>query len=122
MKSLLPGRLKELRKENKLTQEQLAKKINKTRSTIAGYETERKEPDFDTLMTLATLFNVTTDYLLGLKDIKKCTLPADTILIPVVSETSYNKDILVNENVRGYSALLSNETEDGNLCRGSGTY
>ncbi len=114
MQSFLPKRLKELRKEHNMTQEQLAKKINKTRSTIAGYETERKEPDFDTLVTLASIFNISTDYLLGLTDSKERYSTSDTIIIPVVSETLNHQNILVKENICGYSALLSNETGEGN--------
>lgn len=64
------NRLKQLRKEYNLTQEELAQKISKTRSTIAGYETERKEPDYETLVLLADFFNVNSDYLLGRTDIR----------------------------------------------------
>ena len=41
-------RLITLRKERGLTQEDMAKLIHKKRSTISGYETADKEPDFDT--------------------------------------------------------------------------
>ncbi|AOY78145.1 helix-turn-helix domain-containing protein [Clostridium formicaceticum] len=61
-------RLKQLRKEKKLTQEDLAIQLNKTRSTVAGYETERKEPDYDTLKKIAEFFDVSIDYLLGHSD------------------------------------------------------
>lgn len=64
------NRLKQLRKEHNLTQEELAQKISKTRSTIAGYETERKEPDYETLALLAKYFNVSLDYLMGVSDVK----------------------------------------------------
>lgn len=63
-------RLKQLRKQSNLTQEEFATKISKTRSTIAGYETERKEPDYETLKAIADFFNVSIDYLLGRTDIK----------------------------------------------------
>ncbi|KNF08525.1 putative transcriptional regulator [Gottschalkia purinilytica] len=63
-------RLKQLRKEHQLTQEELAQKISKNRSTIAGYETERKEPDHETLILLADFFEVPLDYLLGRTDIR----------------------------------------------------
>lgn len=63
-------RLKQLRLEHKLTQEQLGKIINKNRSTVAGYESENKQPDFDTLKRLADYFDVSTDYLLGKTDIR----------------------------------------------------
>lgn len=61
-------RLISLRKERNLTQEDVAKLINKKRSTVSGYETEGKEPDLETICFLANFFNVTTDYLLGYSD------------------------------------------------------
>ncbi|AEM79783.1 helix-turn-helix domain-containing protein [Thermoanaerobacter wiegelii] len=69
-------RLKELRKEKNLTQEDLAKILGISRSTIAGYETERKEPDYETLKKIADFFNVSIDYLLGRTDIRS---PVDEI-------------------------------------------
>ncbi|EAE0845528.1 XRE family transcriptional regulator [Listeria monocytogenes] len=57
--------LKKLRKNENLTQDQLASKIGITRDTLANYETGRREPDFTTLKNIAEYFNVTTDYLLG---------------------------------------------------------
>lgn len=59
------NRLISLRKERGLTQEDLAKLIQKKRSTVSGYETEGKEPDLETVCFLAKYFGVTTDYLLG---------------------------------------------------------
>lgn len=49
-----------------LTQAELAKITHLQRSTLSGYETEGKEPTFETLCALAEYFNVTTDYLLGI--------------------------------------------------------
>jgi transcriptional regulator with XRE-family HTH domain len=63
-------RLIELRKERGLTQSELAKAINKTRSTLSGYETEGKEPDYGLLCTFAEYFGVTLDYLLGRENVK----------------------------------------------------
>lgn len=61
-------RLISLRKENGLTQEDLARIIQKKRSTVSGYETEGKEPDLETICFLASHFGVSTDYLLGYSD------------------------------------------------------
>lgn len=72
-------RLKQLRKEFDLTQEELAKKVSKTRSTIAGYETERKEPDYETLVLFADFFNVPLDYLLGRTNNKNSSLNEDEL-------------------------------------------
>lgn len=62
------SRLIALRKERQMTQSDLARAIHKTRSTVSGYETEGKEPDYEMLCSLAEYFGVSTDYLLGIDD------------------------------------------------------
>ncbi|MFT8313218.1 MAG: helix-turn-helix transcriptional regulator [Clostridium sp.] len=58
--------IKKLRKENKLTQEQLAKLINfKSGSAIGMIEREDRELNLDTLNKLSEIFNVSIDYILG---------------------------------------------------------
>lgn len=57
-------RLRKLRKNEDLTQEQIAKDLNIVRSTYAYYEIGRTYPDFSTLIRIAQLFNVSTDFLL----------------------------------------------------------
>lgn len=65
---MLGDRLRRLRLEKKLTQEELGKKINVTKVSISGYEKGNRTPDTETLQKLADFFNVTTDYLLGRTD------------------------------------------------------
>lgn len=65
----LGQRIKSLRLEQKLTQIELANKLFLDKSTIAKYETDAIEPSISELIRLAKFFNVSTDYLLGLKDI-----------------------------------------------------
>ncbi len=57
-------RLKQLRNEVNWTQDELASRIGKTRSAVAGYETEGKRPDYGTLTKIAEVFDVSIDYLL----------------------------------------------------------
>lgn len=57
--------LKEKRKELSLTQEQLAKELNVSRSAISNWEIGRNYPDIETLILLANLFQVPLDYLLN---------------------------------------------------------
>lgn len=57
-------RLKELRKSQGLTQEDLATAINVSRQSIGNYENYSVYPDLDTLVKIADFFNVSTDYLL----------------------------------------------------------
>ena len=65
---MLGTRLKALRNERKLTQKQLAEKINVTHVSISGYESGNRTPDTDTLQRIADFFEVSTDYLLGRTD------------------------------------------------------
>lgn len=62
--------LKKIRQENNLTQDELAKKIDTSRSNIANYENGKNMPSIDILEKIASLFNCTTDYLLGKTDIR----------------------------------------------------
>lgn len=62
------ARFAEQRNKKGLSQAQLAEMLDKKRSTISGYETGGKEPDFDTLCEFAEFFGVSTDYLLGLSN------------------------------------------------------
>lgn len=63
-----PTRLKSLRLQHKLTQEQLGKKINVTKVSISGYENGTRTPDVETLQKIAEVFDVSVDYLLGRTD------------------------------------------------------
>lgn len=64
-------RLKKLRESKKLSQQQLAEKLNINRSTYARYELGQTQPDFETLEKLADFFEVSTDYLLGREETYK---------------------------------------------------
>ena len=63
-------RLKYLRTEKKLTQNDMAELLGITRQGYAKYENGSGEPDINSIDKLANYFNVTTDYLLGRSDIK----------------------------------------------------
>lgn len=65
------ARLKQLRKEKDITQEQLAKVLNYGRTAIAGYETGRNEPSIQDLNKLSSYFNVSVDYLLGKSEVRE---------------------------------------------------
>lgn len=59
-------RLKTLRKQASLTQQQLASRIGVTKSVISFYELQERSPSPEILIKLAGVFHVSTDYLLGL--------------------------------------------------------
>lgn len=60
-------RLSELRKEKNLSQNEIAKKINKSKSVVSGYENNIKTPPIDVLVSLASIYGVSVDYLLGVE-------------------------------------------------------
>ena len=59
-------RLRNHRKQNKLTQEQLAKEIGVAKPTIAGYERNSREPDLPKIINIAKALGVSVDELLGI--------------------------------------------------------
>ncbi|AJE12370.1 XRE family transcriptional regulator [Clostridium botulinum] len=58
-------RLRELREEKQLTQEELGKLLNVSRQAVSSYEKGENEPTIDALVKIANIFNVSLDYLLG---------------------------------------------------------
>ncbi len=61
-------RLKELRKENNLSQNQMAKTLGITQQSYARYEADTSEPCFEMLVEISNYFEVSCDYLLGKSD------------------------------------------------------
>ena len=62
---ILGNRIKTLRKEKGLTQEQLANLINVTKVSICCYEKGNRTPNLETFMDLVNVLNTTPNYLLG---------------------------------------------------------
>ena len=79
--------LKTLRLRNNLTQAQLAQKLQLNKSVISAYETGLRLPSYDVLIHISRIFNVTTDFLLGIEpkqnlDLSGLTQPeVDALLI-----------------------------------------
>lgn len=65
---MISERLKQLRIIKKLRQTDVAELIGVGRTTYTNYETGVSEPDIDTINKLASIFNVSADYLLERTD------------------------------------------------------
>ncbi len=92
--------LKELRKEKDLTQDDLAKLVDKKRATISNWENGRRFPEQDSLVKLSEILNVTTDYLLGISEFKKGRIVTQEELKTFLPETVINNhklEFLVDE-------------------------
>ena len=63
-------RIKELRNENNLSQQNLAKQIGVSQKAIDFWEKGINEPKASYIIKLAKFFNVSSDYLLGLTEFK----------------------------------------------------
>lgn len=61
-------RLKELRKEAGLSQDQLAKQVGLTHTAIGLWEQNKRTPNLDAVILLAQFFRVSLDYIAGLED------------------------------------------------------
>lgn len=64
----LSTRLRQLRLDKRLRQEQVALLIGVSKGAISAYETDIRQPSYDVLIRLANLYRVSTDYLLGRTD------------------------------------------------------
>lgn len=102
--------LKKLRKEKKITQEELSKIIGVERSSIGKYESSGVIPSVDVLNKIADYFNVSVDYLLG-----RSNAPANPIdpfsfsniqpvkkhRIPLLGEIACGEPIFADEDFEG---------------------
>ena len=64
------NRLKQLREEFNMTQQELANKLDCAKSSIAMYEKGSRKPSLDILIKLAEFFNCSIDYILNLSEVR----------------------------------------------------
>ncbi len=64
------NRIKQLREEQKLTQQELADKLKCSKSIIGLYESEIRKPSLEVLVKLSEIFNCSIDYILCKTDIR----------------------------------------------------
>jgi len=58
-------RIIQLRKQQNLSQEELAKKVEVSRTIVGNYERNANTPSIEVIIKLAKVFNVSVDYLIG---------------------------------------------------------
>lgn len=59
-------RIQQLRLSHNMSQEELGRRINRSRSVVCGYEINMKIPPLEVLTDIANVFNVSLDYLVGI--------------------------------------------------------
>lgn len=65
------SKLKELRTQNGLTQQQLATQLGVTKSVVSFYERQERTPSPEVLRKMAAVFRVSTDFLLDIDSTKR---------------------------------------------------
>lgn len=90
-------RLLELRKQNGLTQTEMANKLYLSQNGYASYESGRTEPNIETLCKLADFYNVSLDYLVGrdrVGDIGYLT-PSQTTVVNIIKRLNQQNLLLL---------------------------
>ena len=67
------NKIRSLREEKGMTQQELANKIGKSRAAVGKYEIGSRLPDNSTLHAICDYFETSTDYLLGRSDFRRIT-------------------------------------------------
>ena len=95
--SIVPERLKELRKANGYTQDYVASYLGIVRQTYSHYETGKRTPNYDTIYKLAGLYNISVDDLIQF-----------TVIAEELEEYSYSIQSPSNEDLSEYLDYLNN--------------
>lgn len=90
------SKIKKLRTGKNLTQDQLASRLSVTKSVISAYENGLRFPSLEVLIQLSYVFNVTTDYLLGVN--KKQVIDVSNLSIYQIDILNKLIDELQNKN------------------------
>ena len=110
-------RLRSLREGKGLTQQQLADKLELSKSSVNMYERGEREPGFETLEAIAGIFNVDMNYLYGKSNVRKslhasdegvpmgCRELPEMMVLPIVGHIACGEPITAEENVEGEAAV-----------------
>jgi transcriptional regulator with XRE-family HTH domain len=88
---MFQNRLKELRKEKKLSQEDLGEVMNISGRTVSYFEAGERSPSPEILNKLADVFNVSVDYLLGRTSLRSNDAEQILLLVKDLSEEAINE-------------------------------
>jgi transcriptional regulator with XRE-family HTH domain len=92
----LSQRLQAARRRKQLTIRELAAILHRDHSTISGYETGRRSPDPQTLVSLCTALDVSADHLLGLDVYAVQPAPQPRVAERTIDEAIERAEVSVN--------------------------
>lgn len=105
--------LKRIRQELDITQEELAKRINTSRSNIANYENDKNMPSIEVLNKLSEILNCSTDYLLGNSNERYNR--NSVLMIPVLGKIRAGLPIFADENIEEYQPVFTSVYHISNM-------
>ena len=97
---ILGYRLRELRKDNNMSQEDLGKLLGVTKVSVSGYENGTRIPSMEILITILNVFKISADYLLGRELDVICESEEKTALIA-------KNDIDIINELKGHPKLYN---------------
>ena len=100
------NRIKLLREELNMTQQELADKLDGAKSTVAMYEKGDRKPSMEVLLKLSEIFDCSIDYILGKSDNRNSDIPVSKI--PILGTVKAGYDWLAEENIVDYITLKEN--------------
>ncbi len=104
-------RFKELRKSKGITLEKLGQQLGLSANTLCQYEKGQREPSFETIETLAKLYNVTIGYLLGVEDMNNT--KKHGIRIPVLGSIPAGIPLEAIEDILDYEEIYLDTANKG---------
>lgn len=90
-------KIKELRKKHKMTQADLAKKLNVAPTAVSAWEGNKNRPLMDKIVILADMFNVPISHFFDVDEFN-----SEIVALPIVGSISCGNGIVAYENIEGY--------------------
>lgn len=110
----MQNRIRELRKQHRLTMKQLGNVVDLAESTISQYETGKRQPDNEVLLKLSEYFGVSVDYLIG----RDCPPRRRTSEAPTISTDDMELLRMFHDlDERGQAAVLNTLNHEYNAIR-----
>ena len=108
---MLGNKLKQLRISKNKTQQQVADYLGITRAAYSHFENNRNDPDKETLVKLAILFDVTTDFLLGRNHTPEWASKDEVIELDKILKSNpgmtYGSEIMTDEDREQINDLIA---------------
>lgn len=123
----MENRIRELRKQKKMTMKQLGQIVGLAESTISQYETGKRQPDNETLLRLGEYFDVSVEYLLGMpsriptnSDILSQIATQAQTMLPIIGTIRAGYPIRAEEHIEGWELSTVKNPKDHFFLRVAG--